>query len=83
MRRLGYQDKIETFPGTLPNLNNAVKTDDDITNWFRTLTGVRQGCILSPQLFNILLEVVISLAYSGLEKWHQPSGHDHQQPSVC
>ena len=39
-----------------------MRVDNDLTDWFQTLTGVRQGCILSPQLFNILLELVITTA---------------------
>ena len=32
---------------------NAVQMDGSIGKWFRTTVGVRQGCLLSPNLFNI------------------------------
>jgi len=34
----------------------AVKTNGDTSEWFTVLTGVRQGCILSPQLFAIVMD---------------------------
>jgi len=33
-----------------------------VSNWFETLVGVLQGCVLSPLLFNVMLEVVMALA---------------------
>ena len=34
----------------------AVLFNSSIGDWFRTTAGVRQGCLLSPTLFNIFLE---------------------------
>ena len=44
----------------------AVKTGHGTTNWFQTRKGVRQGCVLSPRLFNLYAEYIMRNA--GLEE---------------
>ena len=39
---------------------SAVQMNGSIGEWFRTTIGVRQGCLLSPTLFNIFLERIIT-----------------------
>ena len=41
---------------------SAVQMNGSIGEWFRTTVGVRQGCLLSPTVFNIFLERIISEA---------------------
>ena len=39
---------------------SAIQMNGSITEWFRTTVLVRQGCLLSPTLFNIFLERIMS-----------------------
>ena len=45
----------------------AVYLNNSIGNWFKTTVGVRQGCLLSPTLFNIFLERIMEDALEGHE----------------
>ena len=37
----------------------TVRTGDGTTDWFQIGKGVRQGCILSPCLFNLYAEYIM------------------------
>jgi len=42
-----------------------VRVDIELSEWFLTVAGVMQGCVFSPVLFNVLLEVVIAVSLKG------------------
>ena len=39
---------------------SAVLFNSSIRDWFRTTVGVRQGCLLTPTLFNLFLERIMT-----------------------
>ena len=51
---------IELIEELYNNATSSVCLDGDIGEWFRTTVGVRQGCLLSPTLFNIFLERIMT-----------------------
>jgi Reverse transcriptase (RNA-dependent DNA polymerase) len=69
MRRLGYPEKVvrmleSLYKGTF----SAVRVGADVTEWFETIVGLLQGCMLSPILFNIFLEVIIASALGAMNE---------------
>jgi len=75
MRFLGYDEKLVRLLESLYNgTMSAVRVGGGLTEWFATIIGVMQGCILSPFLFNILLEVVMALALNCWEFGIKVSG---------
>src|SRR5688572_21501709 len=63
LRNYGFPEKIvrileNLYEGTL----STVQTKTGVTDWFETGVSVKQGCILSPMLFNLFLEAIMSRA---------------------
>ena len=44
---------VRTIEQLYDKATSAVQMNGSIGEWFRTIIGVRQGCLLSPTLFNI------------------------------
>ena len=51
---------IRVIKNFCDNATRAVFFNSSIADWFRTTIGVRQGCLLSPNLFNIFLERLLT-----------------------
>ena len=52
-------DLIRVIKNLYDKAASAVLFNSSIGDWFRTTVGVRQGCLLSPTLFNIFLEKIM------------------------
>ena len=51
---------IQVIKNLYNKATSVVFINGSIKDWFRTTVGVRQGCLLSPTLFNIFLEKVMT-----------------------
>ena len=57
MKKMGFPcHLVELIHSLYQNQQSAVRTSGGDTEWFEMGRGVRQGCILSPNLSNIYLE---------------------------
>ena len=63
---------------------SAVQMNGSIGEWFRTTVGVRQGCLLSPTLFNIFLAQIMSDALEEHDGKVSIGGRNNDyQSAVC
>src|SRR5664279_1800877 len=75
MRYYGYPEKIlRILENAYKDTFSTVRVDGDITDWFDTIVGVLQGCVLSPLLFNIFLELIIAMALDNTESGAEIGG---------
>ena len=51
---------IQVIKNLYNKATSAVLFKSSIGDWFRTIGGVRQGCLLSPTLFSIFLERIMT-----------------------
>ena len=68
MRNIGGEF-IDIIQSLYENAMSAVLVQGTTGEWFHTSVGVRQGCLLSPTLFNICLEDAMAHAldnYNGI-----------------
>ena len=67
LREMGIPDHLTCLLRNLYAGQEAtVRTEHGTTDWFQIVKGVRQGCILSPCLFNFYAEYIMS--NGGLEE---------------
>ena len=48
-------------------VRKQVRTGHGTTDWFQIETGVHQGCLLSPCLFNLYAEYIMDEAQAGIK----------------
>ena len=58
---------IRVIKNLYDKATTAVLFNSSVGDWFRTTVGVRQGCLLSLTLLNILLERIMTDASEDLE----------------
>ena len=62
LARLGISDQfIEVLKSLCHNVHCTTRINDFATEWFDVSVGLKQGCILSPVLFNAFMEDLVQL----------------------
>jgi len=64
MKNMGFPSHLIYLIATLyQNQQAAVRVNGETSEWFEVQKGVRQGCILSPNLFNVYAENIMRQVY--------------------
>jgi len=66
MRDMGFAEHIiDLIRSLYASQRSNVRVCGDTSEWFKVRRGVRQGCILSPYLFNLMGELLMRCALEG------------------
>ena len=81
--QLSYPYLICLLRNLYAGQETTVRTGHETTDWFQIGKGVRQGCILSPCLFNLYAEYImrnagLEKAQAGIKIWE-----NYQWPQIC
>ena len=60
MKKYISKNLIQVIKNLYNKAISAVLFNSSLGDWFRTTVGVRQGCLLSPTLFTIFLERIMT-----------------------
>src|SRR6218665_1511396 len=72
MTEMGYPVHIIILLTKLYDKQKArVRVAGRLSNEFRVKKGVRQGCVISPYLFNVMAEVVMSEVPQVMDGWER------------
>ena len=64
LQHYGVPQKLINIIRDLCNkAQSCIRLNNNLTEWFETKIGVRQGCLLSPDLFNLFLENILAEAF--------------------
>ena len=47
---------------------SCIRVNNNLTDWFETTIGVTQGCLLSPDLFNLFVENILAETFEDCKK---------------
>ena len=61
-----HEGPVQAIQALSENSSSAALLNSQLEEFFKTIVGVRQGCLLSPVLFNLFLEKIM-----------QETLHDH------
>jgi len=76
MKDMGFPTHVVKLINKLyDHQESAVRTSRGDTDWFEIGRGVRQGCILSPQLFNLYAEAIMREALGDFHGGVKFGGH--------
>ena len=62
-----HKPYIQVIKSLYDKATSAVLFNGNTGDWFRTTVGIRQGCLLSPTLFNIFLQRITTKALENHE----------------